>query len=59
MLAALTARAAGPLAALLADASHRARRALADYVASGGPRTQADATTDAARRLAERLVSDR
>jgi hypothetical protein len=47
---------AARLGALLAAASERARHALVRYAASGSTQAGADPATDAARRLASRLV---
>ena len=56
MLEALAARDARLLGTLLASASDRARQKLVTYAASPDPEAASDATTDAARRLADRLV---
>jgi DNA-binding GntR family transcriptional regulator len=56
MIGALEARDAGRLGTLLAAASDRARRKLVTYAATGEADPSPDATTDAARRLADRLV---
>jgi DNA-binding GntR family transcriptional regulator len=56
MIEALAARDAAKLGALLAAASHRARRALVDYAATDDPTRLGDPATDAARQLADRLM---
>jgi len=56
MIAALERRDAERLSSLLAGASDRARKKLVTYAAGSDAPTSPDVTTDAARRLADRLV---